>query len=156
VIFRVSDGSDEVDCAAYEPTGAFRRIVRALLPGDLIMVYAGVRELGGSLTLNVEKLEVTSLAEAVEYVNPRCPSCGGSMESMGQGQGYRCKKCGRRDRGLEKVPKNIPRDIKLGVYLPDRDAHRHLTKPLERYGREKTYVHSSMIGGWIGFTTRSP
>jgi tRNA(Ile2)-agmatinylcytidine synthase len=156
VIFRVSDGSDEVDCAAYEPTGTFRRVAWALLPGDKLRVYAGVRALGGSLTLNIEKLEVVSLADALEYVNPRCPACGGSTESMGQDQGYRCKKCGRRDRGQQKVPRVVPRDLKPGVYLPDRGAHRHLTKPLERYGREKTYSPSPMIGGWIGFHTRSP
>jgi len=156
VIFKVSDGSEEVDCAAYEPTGGFRHIVWALIPGDLLRIYGGVRETEGGVTLNIEKLEVLGIADDVEYMNPRCPACGGSTESMGQGQGYRCKKCGHRDRGLVKVPISKPRDLKPGVYLPDRDAHRHLTKPLERYGREKKHTPSPMIEGWIGFPARSP
>jgi tRNA(Ile2)-agmatinylcytidine synthase len=156
VIFRVSDRSEEVDCAAYEPTGGFRHIAWALIPGDLLRLYGGVREIDGGITLNIEKVEVLGLADDVEYMNPRCPTCGGSTESMGQGQGYRCKKCGHRDMGLVKVPISKPRDLKPGVYLPDRDAHRHLTKPLERYGREKKYTPHPMIEGWIGFPARSP
>ena len=57
---------------------------------------------------------------------------------MGKGQGLRCKKCGYR--GSELVEKSMEeeRDLVPGIYLPDRGAHRHLTKPYERYGREKT------------------
>jgi tRNA(Ile2)-agmatinylcytidine synthase len=156
VIFKTLDDSGEVDCAVYEPTGSLRHVAWALVPGDILRIYAGVRELDGRLTLNIEKLEALGLADDVEYVNPRCPECGGSTGSMGQGQGYRCKKCGHRDRGLVKVPVNKPRTLKLGIYLPDRGAHRHLTKPLERYGREKKYSPSPMIEDWIGYPGSSP
>jgi len=151
VIFKMSDGLKEVDCAAYEPTGGFRRIVWALIPGDRLRAYGGVRENGGRVTLNLEKLELISLVEDVGFRNPRCPVCSGSMESMGRDQGYRCKKCGHRGRDLVKTAFSKPRDLKPGVYLPDRGAHRHLTKPYERYGREKKYTKFSMIEGWIGF-----
>jgi tRNA(Ile2)-agmatinylcytidine synthase len=38
VIFSLRDSSGEVDCAAYEPTGGFRKIVRTLIPGDYLQV----------------------------------------------------------------------------------------------------------------------
>jgi tRNA(Ile2)-agmatinylcytidine synthase len=151
VIFRVRDVSGEADCAAYEPTGGFRDVVRRLIPGDTVRVYGGVRPMNPGLTLNTEKLEVLSLAEKVKLKNPRCPECGGGTESMGSGQGYRCKKCGYRGKELAKEVIVEPRELKLGVYLPDRDAHRHLTKPLERYGRERPYVEGPLFEPWTGF-----
>jgi len=151
VIFKVRDGSGEADCAAYEPTGGFRNVVRRLIPGDTVRVYGGVRPMNPGLTLNAEKLEVMSLAEKVSFRNPRCPECGGSTESMGSGQGLRCKKCGYRDGSLEKIRAVKPRQLKPGAYLPDRDAHRHLTKPLERYGRERPYVRGPLFEPWISW-----
>ena len=151
VILRVADGSGEVDCAVYEPTGGLRGVARALIQGDEVRVSGGVRETDVGLTLNVEKLEVLSLAEDVEQRNPRCPDCGGPTESMGRGQGFRCKRCGHRYEGLEKVTTVKPRTVELGVHLPDRSAHRHLTKPIERYGRERNYSAGRMIANWIGW-----
>jgi len=151
VIFKVKDGSGEADCAAYEPTGSFRHVVRRLIPGDEVKVYGGVRPMNPGFTLNTEKLEVLSLAEKVKLKNPRCPECGGGTESMGSGQGYRCKKCGYRSGELAKEVIVEPRELRLGVYLPDRDAHRHLTKPLARYGRERDYVPRALFEPWIGF-----
>ena len=151
VIFKVRDDSGEVDCAAYEPTGSFRHVVRLLILGDEVRVYGGVRPMSPKLTLNAEKLEVLSLAEKVKSMNPRCPECGGGTESMGSGQGYRCKKCGYRDGELGKLRVVQPRELRPGVYLPDRDAHRHLTKPLKRYGRERGYSPEALFEPWIGF-----
>ena len=151
VIFKVRDDSGEVDCAAYEPTGSFRHVVRLLILGDEVRVYGGVRPMSPKLTLNAEKLEVLSLAEKVKSMNPRCPECGGGTESMGSGQGYRCKKCGDRDGELGKLRVVQPRELRPGVYLPDRDAHRHLTKPLKRYGRERGYSPEALFEPWIGF-----
>jgi len=150
VIFRVADGAGEVDCAAYEPTGALREVVRALVPGDRVRISSGVRELDGGITLNIEKLEVLDLADAVEYRNPRCPACGGPTESMGAGQGRRCKRCGHRG-PVEKTAHTKPRAIMVGVHLPDKGAHRHLTKPLERYGRERRHIPEPMFSPLIGW-----
>ena len=149
VIFRIRDPSGEADCAAYEPTGGFRNIVRQLIPEDTVRVYGGVRPMNPGVTLNVEKLDVLDLADMVSLRNPKCPECGGSTESMGSAQGLRCKKCGFRDSSLEKEKVIEPRALNLGVYVPDRDAHRHLTKPLERYGKEKVYKDGSMFEPWI-------
>ncbi len=152
VIFKVRDGSGEAACAAYEPTGSFRHVVRRLIPGDTVRVYGGVRPMNPGLTLNAEKLEVLGLSVKVSFRNPRCPECGGSTESMGSGQGLRCKNCGYRDGSLEKIRVVKPRQLKLGTYLPDRDAHRHLTKPLERYGRERPYVGGPLFEPWISWS----
>jgi tRNA(Ile2)-agmatinylcytidine synthase len=137
VFFRLRDETGVVDCAAFEPTGSFRAVVRKLIPGDSVTVYSGVSIHGKELTLNIEKLALHETASLVTFIKPKCPECGGSTGSMGKGQGLRCKKCGYR--GDELVEKEVEqeRDIIPGIYLPDKGAHRHLTKPYERYGREK-------------------
>ncbi len=138
VFFRLRDDTGTVVCAAYEPTGSFRETARKLRPGDEVTVYSGVSLHGIELTLNMEKLVVHVVIPGVVAVKPRCPECGGSTESMGKSQGLRCKKCGYRGVDLVAKSRGVDRDIVPGIYLPDRSAHRHLTKPYERYGREKT------------------
>jgi len=148
VIFTVGDGSGRVDYAAYEPSGGFRDTVTRLREGDDVRAAGGVRETKMGLTLNLERLEVVSLAAVQRLVNPRCPACGGPTESMGRGQGLRCKRCGHREAGLAKVVEEVPRDLIPGVYLPPPRAERHLTKPLKRYGKEKKTPPGSLITPW--------
>jgi tRNA(Ile2)-agmatinylcytidine synthase len=139
VIFTLSDDSGRIDCAAYEPTGKFRNAVRQLIIGDVVEVYGGVRPpaSGNPATINLEKMRVIKVATKTRVRNPVCPSCGKGMESMGRGQGLRCKKCGRRSRNAEKLVVPVPRALAEGLCLPPPRAHRHLTKPEVRYGREK-------------------
>jgi tRNA(Ile2)-agmatinylcytidine synthase len=139
VILGIGDGTGLMDCAAYEPTGGFRDVVRRLIRGDGIRAYGGVREAvgGGPETLNLEKLEILRLAPEVVLVNPACPACGGRMESMGRGKGYRCRHCGLRDGNLRKQAEERERKLRTGLHVPPPRAQRHLTKPLVRYGREK-------------------
>ncbi len=137
VFFRLKDETGAVDCAAFEPTGSFRTIVRKLILGDNVTVYSGVSIHEKELTLNIEKLVLHDTASLVIYLKPKCPECGGSTGSMGKDQGLRCKKCGYRGGDLVEDPVEQERDIIPGIYLPDKGAHRHLTKPYERYGREK-------------------
>jgi len=137
VFFKLRDETGVVECAAYEPTGSFRKIVRKLRPGDEVTTYSGVIPHGDQHTLNLEKLEIHRLAPLFKRVKPKCPRCGGSTESMGRNQGLRCKKCGYRGEDLVEEIEEIERGLEPGTYLPDRGAHRHLTKPLERYDREK-------------------
>jgi tRNA(Ile2)-agmatinylcytidine synthase len=150
VIITIRDDSGRVDCAAYEPSGGFRLIVNKLREGDEVKVAGGVRETGVGLTLNLERLEVLSLASEYRLVNPRCPECDGPTESMGREQGLRCKKCGHRDVNLMKVYHEVPRDITLGLYLPPPRAERHLTKPLKRYGKERYDVPTHLVTPWHG------
>lgn len=139
VILGLRDETGRIDCAAYEPTGGFRQLVRLLIPGDRIRAYGGVREASAYRleTLNLEKMEVLSLARIMRLVNPSCPACGATMESMGKGKGFRCRRCGLRNGRLMKQEVEANRSLKPGLYIPPPRAHRHLTKPMERYGREK-------------------
>ncbi len=135
VIFRTDDGTGSVDCAAYDATGSLRQTALQLALGDSVTVSGGIRSrpLGG-LTLNVEKLEVTGLVDTVRFENPCCSSCGARCESMGKGQGLRCKKCKTRPLNTSRVQTQIHRKISLGVYLPPPRTNRHLTKPASRNG----------------------
>ncbi len=67
---------------------------------------------------------------------------------MGRGQGLRCKRCGYRGAELVRVSEEVPRDLKLGVYLPPPRAERHLTKPFKRYGKEKSGAPTALIEHW--------
>jgi tRNA(Ile2)-agmatinylcytidine synthase len=150
VIFGLSDETGRIDCAAYEPTGSFREVVRKLIPGDAVRAYGGVREEGSMRTLNLEKMEVLELSEDLQMVNPACPYCAGAMESMGRGKGYRCRRCGYRDSKLGKQPVVVDRELEVGLYIPPAGAQRHLTKPLSRYGKEKEYVPGELFQPWHG------
>ena len=135
VIFRTGDGTGSVDCAAYRATGPVRETALQLVPGDSVTVSGGIRPRPlGELTLNVEKLEVTRLVDTVRLENPSCSNCGIRCESMGKGQGFRCRKCKVRLPKTSRVKKLELRKITVGVYLPPPRAHRHLTKPASRNG----------------------
>jgi len=138
VIFSLRDESGSVDCAAYEPTGPFRKAVMELVPDDAVSVFGGVRDGPEERsTINLEKLVVNRLAQVVRYQKPRCGRCDRLCESMGQGQGFRCRKCGLRFPRDSLVPVVQNRDIKETVYVPPPRANRHLTMPLSRYGWKK-------------------
>ena len=66
-------------------------------------------------------------------------SCSKSMKSEGMNKGYQCQICKTRIRMGEKVKIEKERKIGCGLYIPEPIAHRHLTKPLSRYGMEKVF-----------------
>lgn len=150
VILELSDGSGSIDCAAYEPTGSFRHTVRKLVRGDLVEAYGGVRRgtKTHACTLNLEKIRIADLAENIAFQNPLCLKCGKRMESAGRGQGFRCPNCKTTNRAASKIPVVNPRELALGMYIPPARAHRHLTKPASRYGREKTGPPMPLIQPW--------
>jgi tRNA(Ile2)-agmatinylcytidine synthase len=130
VVFPLSDGT-QVDCVAYEPSKSFRRVVRLLRPGDRIRVYGSYRQ--APPALNLEKLEVLDLSdESVKAANPRCPSCGRSMKSIGRRAGYRCRRCGTRAPLGAARFSALPRGLAEGFHEPPVSARRHLSKPLKR------------------------
>jgi tRNA(Ile2)-agmatinylcytidine synthase len=60
------------------------------------------------------------------------------MKSEGKGKGFQCKKCKLKESSsLQKTSIQIPREISTGLYIPTPKAHRHLTKPMHRFGLEK-------------------
>ncbi|KKG11727.1 tRNA(Ile2) 2-agmatinylcytidine synthetase [Methanosarcina sp. 2.H.T.1A.6] len=127
VIFAVRDREgDEIDCAAFEPTKNFRSLIRKLVPGDQVILSGSVT----SGTLNIEKIEIKTPTPIYREENPKCPECGKNMKSAGQGQGFRCKKCGTQ--ALSKVRCEAERDLEPGLYEVPPCARRHLAKPLAR------------------------
>ncbi len=150
VIFTIADENKEIDCAAYEPTGKFRNIIRALTVGDIVQVFGGVRPSSEKtpMTINLEKIKIIRLNPKFLIQNPTCKFCEKHMESMGKEKGFRCKKCGVRERKAKKVQVQVKRDISTGLYIPPPRANRHLTKPLSRYGIEKTFYNTSPSDFW--------
>jgi tRNA(Ile2)-agmatinylcytidine synthase len=130
-----------VRCAAFEPTGKFKEVVAKLIPGDEVTVFGGVREHEAhhrsSLTVNLEKIIVDRLVDDIVTRNPKCPRCEKRMKSAGRGQGFRCPACKYASPDAANQFLLRSRTIRPGLYVPDRKAHRHLTKPLSRYGLEK-------------------
>jgi tRNA(Ile2)-agmatinylcytidine synthase len=151
VIFSIKDESGQVDCAAYEPTGSLRKIVRKLIVGDQVEVYGGVRKpsLNNPLTINLEKIQVLKLASKIAYQNPTCPKCGRRLKSMGTNKGFKCEKCGSRYPSFRKAEVESKREIQTGLYITSTRSQRHLTKPFRRYGMEKRDAKAKgLIDGW--------
>jgi tRNA(Ile2)-agmatinylcytidine synthase len=151
VVFSIKDESGQVDCAAYEPTGALRKIARELIVGDHVEVYGGVRKpsKNNPLTINLEKIRLLKLEPKIAYQNPICLKCGKRLESMGKNKGFRCDKCGSRYLNLGKVEVKFKREIRTGLYITSARSQRHLTKPFRRYGMEKRHITAKrLIDGW--------
>lgn len=149
-VFTIKDKTDKVDCAAYEPTGTLRKVVRQLVPGDKIEVFGGVRPATAEhpLTINLEKLRIIKLSPKMIARNPRCPKCSKRTKSMGTNQGFRCPKCGFRSSNLQKTLVEEERGIRKGLFTTCPRSQRHLTKPLGRYGKEKTGRPKKMVHLW--------
>ncbi|MCS6768019.1 MAG: tRNA(Ile)(2)-agmatinylcytidine synthase [Candidatus Nitrosocaldus sp.] len=143
----MGDGDGRVLCAVYEPTG-LSPLAQMLGKGDLLEVGGGVRK-GTSKhpkVLNVEYIRVIDVARRVRYMNPICV-CGKRLKSEGRGKGYGCKHCGYRVRDAERVEVEVGRGVEPGLYIPDMKAHRHLTKPLHRYGMRPGRMRMDL--GWF-------
>ncbi|MBC7129861.1 DUF1743 domain-containing protein [Candidatus Bathyarchaeota archaeon] len=150
VIFSIKDASAVVDCAAYAPTGDLKKAASKLIEGDYVEVCGGVRPASKDhpITINLEKLRILRLAPKIVYLNPLCPNCGKRLKSMGKNKGFKCKNCGSRLSTLEKIKTEVPRDIKCGLYITSPRSQRHLTKPLQRYGMEKSGEAVNLIDEW--------
>jgi tRNA(Ile2)-agmatinylcytidine synthase len=138
VFFPIQDEKgDKIDCAAFEPTKNFRELVRKLIPADKVLLSGSVT----SMTLNIEKMEIKKLVPLYIEENPLCPDCKKHMKSVGQGQGFRCKKCGTQ--ASSKTRHEVERDIETGLYEVPPCARRHLAKPLVREKRSDIRVYPS-------------
>jgi tRNA(Ile2)-agmatinylcytidine synthase len=151
VVFSIVDKTGQIDCAAYEPTQDLRKAAQLLIVDDVVEAFGGVRPKSGKcpVTINLEKLNVVKLAPKVVFHNPVCPLCGKRMESMGAGQGFRCKHCGFRSSTLKKETVEEKRLLKTGLYVTSPRSQRHLTKPFSRYGLEKSGKSVRMASNWF-------
>ena len=150
VIFAIQDKTGKVDCGAYQPTGTLQVVARKLVRGDLIEACGGIPPTSSAhpITINLEKLRILKLAPSVVVHNPKCPRCGKRMKSMGLNKGFRCKKCGFRSSMLRKVAVEYERNLEPKIYVTSPRSQRHLTKPLCRYGKEKSHMPKKMIRHW--------
>jgi tRNA(Ile2)-agmatinylcytidine synthase len=126
VSFTIRDRNYTVRCMAYEPTKNFRQIVRQLVPDDEVIAVGSYKK--GSI--NLEKINIVSLAHPVTSRPPICTTCNKRMTSNGKGKGWKCKKCGAK--AGEHEVKEISRSLKTGWYEVPPTARRHLAKPLCR------------------------
>lgn len=155
IVFPLKDPSAEIDCVAFEPTGELRKCARELKVGDKIEVYGAVQKPAENkpLTVNLEKIKVLKLVSQEFSRNPKCPTCGKRLKSMGKEQGFRCEKCRSRFRDLQKTIVFKERNLKIGLYITSTRSQRHLTKPLRRYGLEKSGRNTiSLINSWHSVT----
>ena len=131
--------------------GSLRKIARELIVGDCVEVYGAVHKATSSkpLTINLEKINILELKPKTRKENPLCPNCGKRLKSMGKNQGVRCEKCGTKFSNLEKKEFIVPRGLKPDLYVTSARSQRHLTKPLIRYGQEKSgKVKPGLIKEW--------
>lgn len=152
-IFSARDHAGTVIKAAiYEPTG-LANVASRLDVGDVIKIGFGVRKPTSKhpRILNIEYLQVLAIKKTFEPVNPSCLVCNKRMKSEGMNKGFRCHKCGLRNRNAKKILIPKPRTIATGLFIPTPKAHRHLTKPIHRYGMEKTLGSSmsEMLRDWF-------
>jgi tRNA(Ile2)-agmatinylcytidine synthase len=136
VLFEICDAAgDSYPVAVYEPT-SLGVIASRLITGDLIEIGYGVRP--GDEThagiLNVEFLSILSLKAIVLLINPVCKKCEKRMKSEGRRKGFQCERC--KSKTFDKCNVTQPRNLIAGMYLPVVRSHRHLTKPIQRFGQE--------------------
>ncbi|MCL2032219.1 MAG: tRNA(Ile)(2)-agmatinylcytidine synthase [Methanomassiliicoccaceae archaeon] len=134
VLTEIDTVNGRMTVGAYEPSKEFRYLFDNLSEGDVIGVMGELRE--EPRTLNAEKVRVISVAERYEKIsNPICAGCGRTMESLGRGKGYRCRKC--HTSAQQPDLKKAVRWVREGWYEPPTSARRHLSKPLKRMGAEQ-------------------
>ena len=116
-------------------------ITQLLIVGDVVEAFGSIRVKSKKhpVTINLEKLNVTDLAPKISFHNPLCPQCKKRMDSIGTDKGFKCKHCGYRSSTLHKEVMEEKRLLKTGLYVTSPRSQRHLTKPLSRYGLEKSF-----------------
>ena len=112
--------------------------------GCLVDLYGGLKPRKGGLYLYVERAVIWG-----GYVRwrQRCRYCGGSLESLGRGRGWRCKKCNTVYKTAEALWRLDVSAEKL--LLPRPGEWRHLLKPPEVDG-ELANLFSPRAVVWIG------
>jgi len=146
VLFEVEDRNG-ITCpaAVYEPTG-LTDLASKLELGDIMEIGCSVRSSTSNFPkiLNIEYILLLRLSERYSFFNPLCKCCGKRMKSEGRNKGFQCEKCGFKDRVIKKNCSIQNRNISRGLYVPTPKAHRHLTKPIQRYGMEKALLQTSV------------
>ena len=148
VFFMLNTKSKKIRCGVYKPT-KITHIARNLTIGDTVYLGGGVRKASRkySRVFNIEFLHIKKLVNVKKLENPFCKKCKKHMKSEGTYQGFKCIRCGKTSD--EKNIKIIPRQIKVGLYIPTTSAHRHLTRPKERLFKRNLTKKLSKNIQWI-------
>ena len=148
VFFMINTKGKNIRCGVYKPT-QITHIAKNLTIGDTVYLGGGVRKASRkySRVFNIEFLHIKKLVNIKKLENPFCKKCRKHMKSEGVHQGFKCIKCGKT--ANEKITKIIPRQIKVGLYIPTTSAHRHLTRPKERLLKRNLPKRLSKNIQWI-------
>ena len=134
VFFSINSKEKKINCCVYKPT-RITHVAKNLIKGDRILIGGGVRRASKNFDriFNIEFLRPLPLEEHLTFRNPFCKSCNKRMKSKGVNQGFQCNKCGKKSKN--KIGITIPRAISKKMYIPSVSAHRHLTKPIQRFDK---------------------
>ena len=148
VFFMINTKCKNIRCGVYKPT-QITHIAKNLTIGDIVYLGGGVRKASRkySRVFNIEFLHIKKLVNIKKLENPLCKKCKKHMKSEGTHQGFKCIRCGKT--AHEKNSKIIPRQIKVGLYIPTTSAHRHLTRPKERLLKRNLPKRLSKNIQWI-------
>ena len=148
VFFMINTKGKNIRCGVYKPT-QITHIAKNLTIGDTVYLGGGVRKASRkySRVFNIEFLHIKKLVNIKKLENPFCKKCRKHMKSEGVHQGFKCIKCGKT--ANENISKIIPRQIKVGLYIPTTSAHRHLTRPKERLLKRNLPKRLSKNIQWI-------
>jgi len=148
VFFMINTKGKNIRCGVYKPT-QITNIAKNLTIGDAVYLGGGVRKASRkySRVFNIEFLDIKKLVNIKKLENPFCKKCRKHMKSEGAHQGFKCIKCGKT--ANQKNIKIIPRQIKVGLYIPTTSAHRHLTRPKERLSKRNLSKRLSKNIQWI-------
>ena len=147
VTFSINCKNKIINCYLYKPT-KITHVATSLIKGDKILVGGGIRKATKNFdrSLNIEFLKPLKLQNQVKQRNPYCKLSKKHMKSKGKDQGFQCIHCGKKSNG--KILQTIPRKISKKMYIPTTSAHRHLTKPIQRFSRKNNKNHFSKKIQW--------
>jgi len=146
---QIQDSGKEIDIAAFEPSKKFKKTIKQLIPKDRVKAYGGIKykEEFKKHSIHLEKCEIIFLSEKYLLEAPLCPECSKRMTSDGYQKGYKCKKCGYKDKSIIKTKRILDRNLEKKIIIPPEQAQRHLVKPFRRYSlQEKTAF--TLINQW--------
>lgn len=112
--------------------------------GCLIYAWGGYKPGINDNELYIEGFKVLH-DKGISIENPRCPRCGGPMESVGREGLLRCKVCGFKGR----MPRIVKTRGNWGVGTPVLNEYRHLMKPLSRVGIEGLNLYIPKPSLWV-------
>jgi tRNA(Ile2)-agmatinylcytidine synthase len=148
VFFSILVKGEKIRCGVYKPT-EITKIAQNLIPGDKIRIGGGIRKASKKhgRVINIEFMDVIKLAKNILSTNPICKKCNKKMKSKGKRQGFECIKCN--NKSFSKYNLEIPRKIQCKLYLPVISAHRHLTRPYQRFKRKNKSIGFDPSIPWL-------